>query len=364
MINSTTKKRRQSNIELLRIISILLILVTHADFWALGEPSYSDLASDFMSGYTRIFIESLSIICVNIFVLISGWFTIRASLKSILKLLFQVYFLLIAIYLIYILLRWDTINLRSISQCFIFGHEFWFIKAYLGLLILSPVLNTFANNVSEKVFRIVLIVFLSYQCIYGWITPGAWFLHYGYSVTSFAGLYLLARYIKLYVIENENENGLSLLMWCKKQPKIFYLLMFFGLTFLNSIMYLLGYYLPIVGLHVRTMAFAISNPIIILQSLSLLLYFHNLKVRYTPTINILASSSLSVFILQSSQNATLYKNIINHVFNNYNGLGCMMIIFSIIIVYFIIGILLDQVRKYLWNKIEYKVPDVSFYDND
>ena len=196
-------KNRQSNIELLRIISIFLILVTHADFWALGEPTSSELTNNFLSSFTRIFFESLSIICINIFVLISGWFSIRASLKSIIKLLFQVYFMLLFIYLIYVIIGWDTINIRSLSKCFIVGHEFWFIKAYLGLLILSPALNVFVNIVSEKVLRVVLIAFFAYQCVYAWITPGAWFLHYGYSVTSFAGLYLLARYVRLYLTETK-----------------------------------------------------------------------------------------------------------------------------------------------------------------
>ena len=197
------KKERMSNIELLRVISIFLILVTHADFWALGEPSLSEVGSAFLPSFTRIFFESLSIICINIFVLISGWFSIHASLKGIFKLLFQVFFMLLLIYAIYILLGWDTFNLHSLSQCFIVGHEFWFIKAYLGLVILSPALNSFVEYASEKILRIVLVVFFTYQCLYAWITPGAWFLHYGYSVTSFAGLYLLARYFRRYVVDSQ-----------------------------------------------------------------------------------------------------------------------------------------------------------------
>lgn len=356
------KKKRASNIELLRIISIFLILVTHADFWALGEPTASEVVSNLVSSFTRIFFESLSIVCINIFVLISGWFSIRASLKSIIKLLFQVFFLLLLIYLIYIILGWDTLNLHSLSECFIVGHEFWFIKAYLGLLILSPVLNAFVNNVSEKVLRVVLIAFFTYQCIYGWITPGAWFLHYGYSITSFAGLYLLARYVRLYIVEMHSE--LKLLGGGKNQSKSLYLWIFLGLTILDALLYLLGYYLPIVGLHLRTMTFAISNPLVVLQSLFLLLYFNNLKIKYNPIINNVAASSLAVFILQSSQDAILYKDIINNIYVNYSGLGCIAIILFVIIVYFIVGILLDQVRKVLWSKIESKVPDIKFYEHN
>lgn len=317
---TTSYKNRLSNIELLRIVSIFLILVTHADFWALEAPSASDLTNSFLPSITRIFLESVSIICINIFVLISGWFSIRASLKTISKLLFQVFFILLVIYLIYIILEWDSINLRSLSKCFIVGHEFWFIKAYLGLFILSPVLNAFVTNVSEKVFRYVLIAFYSLQCLYAWITPGAWFLHYGYSVTSFAGLYLLARYVRLYVIEKPFE-----IKWrAKYKVKSVYLLVFIGLTLLNSVIYLAGYYLPIIGLHLRTMVFAISSPLVILQSLALLLYFNKIKINYNPIINFIAASSFSVFILQSSQDAVLYKDIVNNIYINNNGIACLL----------------------------------------
>ena len=354
-------KNRQSNIELLRIISIFLILVTHADFWALGEPSSAELANNALSSFTRIFFESFSIICINIFVLISGWFSIRASLKSIIKLLFQVYFLLLVIYLIYILLGWDTINVRSLSKCFIVGHEFWFIKAYLGLLILSPALNAFVNNVSERVLRVALISFFIYQCVYAWITPGAWFLHYGYSVTSFAGLYLLARYVRLYFVETNPDKPLR---WGgqKCQSKIFFLFIFIGLTLLNTVLYILGYYLPVAGLHLRTMTFAISSPLVIVQSLSLLLLFNKLEVKYNRVINFIAASSFSVFILQSSQDAIHYQKIISSAYNNFSGVSCLVIILLVIIVYFIVGILLDQVRKLVWSKIEQKVPDVKFFE--
>lgn len=355
------KKKRASNIELLRIISIFLILVTHADFWALGEPSATEVSNSFLSSFTRIYFESLSIICINIFVLISGWFSIRTSLKSIIKLLFQVYFMLLVIFLINIILGWDTINIRSLSKCFIVGHEFWFVKAYLGLLILSPVLNAFVNSVSEKILRIVLVAFFIYQSVYAWITPGAWFLHYGYSVTSFAGLYLLARYVRLYFIENFSDNtkkwGGHFMM-----SKPFYLIVFIGLTLLNAVFYVLGYYLPVVGIHLRTMTFAISSPLVIIQSLSLLLFFNISDIKYNPVINFIAASSFSVFILQSSQDAVHYQRIISNVYNNFNGLGCLSVLLLVIIGYFIVGILLDQFRKLVWNKLEQKVPDVRFFE--
>ena len=110
------------------------------------------------------------------------------------------------------------------------------------------------------------------------------------------------------------------------------------------------------------MTFAISSPIVILQSLSLLMFFNNLELKYSRVINFLAASSFSVFILQSSQDAVLYQKVISNVFYNFNGVGCLAMILLVIIGYFIVGILLDQVRKLVWGEIEHKIPDMKFFE--
>lgn len=63
---------RLSNFELLRCLAMFLVLVVHADFFSLGEPSITNFTSISLSDMTRLFIEGVSIVCVNVFVLISG----------------------------------------------------------------------------------------------------------------------------------------------------------------------------------------------------------------------------------------------------------------------------------------------------
>lgn len=68
------KKRRQSNIELLRITSMLLVLIVHANFKVLGAPNNDNISIDLFGSIMRYLTESLSIVCVNAFVLISSEF--------------------------------------------------------------------------------------------------------------------------------------------------------------------------------------------------------------------------------------------------------------------------------------------------
>ncbi len=150
---------RQSNIELLRIISIFLILVVHADFLILGTPTFEELQISPTSTIARVFFEMISIICVDVFVIISGWFGIRASLKGLCKLLFQVMFILTVIYVCTLITKQSTFSIWGILGIFMLDDYFWFVKAYIILFILSPIINAFANNASKKSIAIILIAF-------------------------------------------------------------------------------------------------------------------------------------------------------------------------------------------------------------
>ena len=80
--NRYMSKERQSNIELLRAIAMFLVLWVHANFYSIGEPSYSDVLSKPLDSSLKIIFEAICISAVNIFVMISGWFGIHAKVKD------------------------------------------------------------------------------------------------------------------------------------------------------------------------------------------------------------------------------------------------------------------------------------------
>lgn len=85
-------KVRESNIELLRNISMFMILVIHANFVALPRIEYGELVSNSIPSVTRFFIESLGIVAVNVFVFISGWFGINVTKKRVFSFIYLVLF--------------------------------------------------------------------------------------------------------------------------------------------------------------------------------------------------------------------------------------------------------------------------------
>ena len=168
-----TPRDRDSNMELLRIVSMLLVLVVHAGFRALSVPTPAEAVAAPGSTLLRFFSESASIICVNVFVLLSGWYGIRFRLLRLAEFLFQVLFFVVVGFALYSLLfgfpgfRFSVLSSLLLSDRW----DYWFVKCYLGLYLFAPVLNAFAERVPRSAFRLFLVSFFLFQTVYGWLMP-------------------------------------------------------------------------------------------------------------------------------------------------------------------------------------------------
>lgn len=176
---------------------MLLILMVHANFKALNPPTFVDLQAMPINTFFRFLSESVSIIAVNVFVLISGWFGIRFKIVRLSELIFQILFFGLLVYVI-MLVASSIVHTNVRKELFniFIMKDFWFAKEYLVLYIFSPVLNAFVEKADRKQFSLFLISFYFVQTLHGFITESSWFF-YGNSPLSFIGLYLLARYIRL-----------------------------------------------------------------------------------------------------------------------------------------------------------------------
>ena len=85
--------QRLSNIELLRCLSMFMVLLLHSSFMVYGMPDSLEInkAPGFWGG--KILQQGLGIVAVDVFILISGWFSIKPKIISICNFLFQIFFL-------------------------------------------------------------------------------------------------------------------------------------------------------------------------------------------------------------------------------------------------------------------------------
>ena len=215
----------------------------------------------------------------------------------------------------------------------------WFIKAYIGLLILAPILNVFIDNVAEKQLRNTLIFFYIFQTLYGWFPGGAQFFEYGYSTMSFIGLYLLARYIRLYMIDIVQWN------------KWFDLLGYFRIEFFIAIVAFIAQKIGISFISGKMYDY--SSPFVVVAPIFLLLFFSKLSFQ-SKLINWIGASSFAAFLLHANINILrpIFGEQVRCIYISFDGVMVLLFVFVYLLIVFILAVLIDQLRIFIWNKLQ------------
>lgn len=326
---------------------MFLVLVLHSLFLAIGTPSQSQCIDAPGNAIIRLFFQSLSIVAVNVFILISGWFGIRPTLRKLLSLLFQVFFFTIIILITFgIIQGFSSISIGSMLKSLMITKSYWFVKSYICLFILSPVLNLFAEKADKRSFSLVLICFFVFQCIYGW-TDSAPEFNYGYSVISFVGLYLLARYLRIYPIRQLSNRRKT----------------FSSYLFLSLLLALGVWFLVRAGFHTDhtiSIAFSYINPIVILSSLALFFTLVNTEVPYSKTINWIAASVFSVYIIHINGFIFRYfRNTVWYIYSSFPAVIRGLLILLFLVMVYMACILLDKIRIRAWKGLENAIVKTS-----
>lgn len=309
---------------------MFMVLILHADFQALGAPDKAEIIKFPLAATIKVIFEMACIVAVNVFVLISGWFGIRPSVKGISKFIFQCLFFSLGIYAVVLIKGDAAFSFRGLADCFaMMGGGYWFITSYLCLYIFSPVVNAFIETASKITYRNVLIAFFAFQTIYGFCSGGAQFIEKGYSAISFVGLYMLAGYFKRHV----NVH---------KYPKLMYLCIYVFATLLLSVLYIGGEYYGISSISSRCTNY--SNPLVIFSATSLLLLFAKIDIT-SKFINSFAASCFAVYLLHTNSNVytQYYIQSIKDLVPNYTFFTFISVA-GCICAWYMFAILLDMLR--------------------
>lgn len=306
-------------------------MVLHANFFSLGSPEISDLQTAPTKTVARVLAEALSICSVNAFIFISGYFGIHPKRSSLTRYLFQIVFLFGLIYGFCLFAGTATWSVQGFLQCICLSPQNWFVKAYLLLYIMAPALNAFADKQDCKLHRNVLVGFFLIQTFYGCLFA-ADFFEKGYGTLSFMGLYLLVRYIKLY------RPKWSLLK--KEHDLLIYLFCAVSITGVTvwGIM---------AGKNTDILMFTYINPLVIIESVTLFLFFSKLSFT-SRLINWVASSSFAVYLVHTNPNilGPVFKKQIVCLNESTNSIKALVLVFIFLVLTFSASVLLDQIRKF------------------
>lgn len=313
--------QRQSNFELCRLASILLVMLVHTTYQSLGK--------DMSLG--ALLLEGFSIVGVNVFVLITGYFSVVPKKTSLINIAFICLFWMV----VKIICHFVCHEPIAIKYFFFITSSNWFIPSYIGLLFLSPILNMFCNNVSKKTLWSCVILLLFIEMWFDWLPPRE--KHFGsqngYSVFSFAILYLMARTIRLY----------GLPRWFKRTSVLIYM----GCSILLGLIAYIG---TMKGFDVIRICYSYNNPIVVISSVAFLMFFAHINIQ-SKLVNYIAKSTLAV-LLGHSAIFFLYTKQFRFLYEHFSGFQVIAYWALAIIIVFCASIAIDQLRILLYKPLE------------
>ena len=274
-----------------------MIVVGHCIIFGLGLYGICPYSKDVINLVPTdempvvMIIYSFCTCAVNCFILISGFFGIQLTKKKFVNLIFAL--------LLYSVL-FNTIpqlfngNIRgAILSILLLSHSpYWFIIDYLFLMAFAPLLNDLFKRMTARYCNLLLSVMVIASCYFGflWSHPVN---TDGYTLFQFIMIYCIGRLIR--------ERGYNI----HRNKAIALFIM--GCLVTGGLMYVV-YLSPLTDYTWRICYY--NNPLVIFNAIMLFYIFLNTNV-HSKCINYLASSSLAIYLVQSSQwvSGKMYEKI-------------------------------------------------------
>jgi hypothetical protein len=334
-------KQRQTNLELFRVITMILIIAHHyvvnSGLLDAGGKIYSNplcLRSLFL-----LFFGCFGKIGINCFVLITGYFMCTSSitLKKFFRLFFEVLFYNVVINAVFCLTGYSSLTLKElfVNILPISSLELNFTGCFLLFYLCIPFLNSLLRAMNQRQHMQLMGLALFAYVIMGTIPFFAVRMNY---LSWFVVLYLVASYIRLYPLD------------------IFRRTRFWGvaaaicvaLCFVSVFCCAwLGHRL---GKNIAYLFVVDSNTFLaFLTGVCSFLFFKNLRIPHIPCINWIAASTFGVLQIHANNDA-MRRFLWNTTFGNVrmyssplmplHAIGCVLLVFTVCT-------LLDKVRIHL-----------------
>lgn len=338
-------KKRDSNIELFRIIAMLLIVAHHyvvnsGITQIIAEPPYT------WHTYFLYLFGMWGKIGINCFVLITGYFMCTAdiSLRKFLRLLLEIWFYNIVIYAAFVISGYEPVSFSGIYAALLplASVEKNFATCFLIYYLLIPYLNILIQHCTQKQHMTLLAICLLFFVVLDHLPQYYYLFNY---VEWFCILHIIASYIRFYgpkQISSKHVGGLILGG----------IVLAMGSVVFQLVLKALGSPLGIGGPYFWVED---SNALIaVISSLMLFMGFKHIKISYHKWINVIASSMFGVLLIHANSDAMrrwLWVDTCHNtdwIYSAYlplHAVGCTLAVF-------LACILIDRIRMFLVKLIQ------------
>lgn len=332
------QNNRKSNIELLKIIAMIFITLSHC-LPVYGNANYLGWIDEQnavleINSLLVLFLRHVGQIGNILFVISSAWFLVdsnRVKPNKIITILLNAFFISVGGLIIGIIggIEFPASSIIKMLFPTISGLN-WFVGCYLLLYAAHGYLNIIIDNSSKKSLMSLVLVLMVLYLIVCMALPDA--LYYS-QLMCFITVYLMVGYMKRYMSNFSGNRKLNI--------KLLILLAF---VYIGSIFIYL-YMATMIGfLQGRAIKLACTNNVImILMDIALFNVFKETKVSYSAILNKVASVSLVFYLI--TENRVLAGHLrpafFQWIYTNYGYELLPAWIFILNLVTFSVGILVS-----------------------
>lgn len=360
-INATRPKERMANLELLRCVAMMMVVVLH--FLGKGnllpELTGSDMGS---AGLAAWLLESFCIVAVNVYMFISGYFLCTSSFKlsRLLQLWLQIWAYSVVFGLLGALtgvLREATFDIHYLLTLLFpvsMGH-YWFMTAYVFLYLLLPLAGIAVKKMTKQQMRLALALLLVFFCIGKSVLPVSFEQDaQGYDCLWYLCVFLTAAYVRRFgaaVLEKKWRGFLLYAGSC--------LLIFAGSFLLRLV------YLRTGRLDTRLgMCLEYNHILPYLAAIGLFGAFARLRIqgKFAAIVNRVAPYTLGVYLLHENMGLRYSwqkwlgaGRLTAEAASGRNGFVAVAGLFlgtaAAVAAVFLCGILVDMIRKWIFDML-------------
>ena len=348
-------KIRNSRIELLRIISMLLIVIHH--FAVHGFEGINSENFNFVFSPNLIFLQFQTImgkIGVDLFFIISAWFMVdkKIDYKRFIKLFGEVWFysILIMLLFLFILEPVEPIKIKKIIGNFlpVLTGQYWFVTTYVILIFFSPFLNKIIEKFNKKELKdFIILLFIMIVIINGIF--GKFFKDLRNNVISVIFIYLFVGYIKKNIIFDNNYKRNLLL------SLVSLLLYLFNVFIIDLVAHTLG---DKISLYKRASYFGKNSLSVftIITSIELFIAFIKMEPFENKFINKIASATFGIYLIHDNQIFRRYLwDKIFRVNTFYSSKYLILYAIAVTLVIYVTCTIIDLLRQATIEKLWLKI---------
>jgi len=362
-----TQKKREANLELLRIIAMLMVISLHylgkGNTMAAGITAVSPSNPNFINEVLAWTLEALSYGAVNLYVMISGYFLINSNVRTekLWKLLVQVLFYSIGIFLIFLVMGKIPGEMRNFyhysMMIFPFtSQHYWFASIYVILYLLAPFMAVGLRKINKKqTFGLVVILLLCFSRILKFVFFNM-VMHdeSGYDIIWMSVVFVVAVYIRRFVPVNKKRRWIYLGFFA----------LFAAMTVCGS--FAIAYVYKTTG-HLDnfvTYLYGYNSPTVLGTAVSLFLFFRTLTISPNGFGKFILSVAPLTFGVYLIHEHLLLRDLwlklwkVNVAFEKpyfiLHYIGCLLAVF-------IICALIEWIRRLLFGLLDKTKPMKAFY---